>query len=136
MGVLRGHALAFHKVGYRDGSGKCDIVASENRTVYGALFMLAEAELPALDVHEGVGEGYERRATRILNERGHPIDAWTYVATRTDPSLRPYTWYKRHVLEGAREARLPLAYLHMIELTAAIEDPDAERARGELSLYG
>jgi len=98
--------------------------------------MLAEAELPALDVQEGVGEGYERRATRILNERGHPIDAWTYVATRTDPSLRPYTWYKRHVLEGAREARLPLAYLHMIELTAAIEDPDAERARGELSLYG
>lgn len=136
VGVLGSHALAFHKISTKDGSGKCDIVESENETVYGALFEIAEAELPDLDAYEGIGQGYERQTVEVEDSLGQYVEASTYVATSIDPSLRPYTWYKRHVLEGAREARLPLTYLRRIEEAEATEDPNTERASRELAIYG
>lgn len=133
IGILDSHALAFHKVSKKDGSGKCDIVNSENGTVYGALFKISETELPDLDDYEGNGKGYERRIVKAQDHSGQHVEAWTYVTTNIDPSFRPYTWYKRHVLEGAREAELPMEYLRLIE---AKEDPDTERASRELAIYG
>jgi gamma-glutamylcyclotransferase (GGCT)/AIG2-like uncharacterized protein YtfP len=135
LGTLANHALTFHKLSTKDGSGKCGIVPSAHATVYGALFKIAAAELPALDAHEGIGKGYERRTVRVQDSSGKYVEAWTYVATQINPGLRPFAWYKRHVLEGAREAKLPLGYLRLIEATEAIEDPDAERRSRELAIY-
>ena len=135
IGVLACHALAFHKVSSKDGSGKCDIVPSASKTVYGVLFRLAEPELPQLDAHEGVGEGYERRRVSVQDDSRRQVRAWTDIATRIDPRVHPDTWYKRHVLEGAREARLPLAYVQRIEAAAAVDDPDTARVSRELAIY-
>ena len=53
-----------------------------------------------------------------------------------DPELQPFTWYKRHVIEGAREADLPSAYIKTIENVAATEDDDKQRETQELAIYG
>lgn len=39
------------------------------------------------------------------------------------------------MLEGAREAKLPLAYIRLIEKVAAVEDSDTKRASRELVIY-
>ena len=58
-----------------------------------------------------------------------------YYATDIDPSLRPYHWYKRHVLIGARENNLPAEYIEHIEAIEAIDDPDKQRCSREIAIY-
>jgi gamma-glutamylcyclotransferase len=134
VAVLSGYALAFHKVS-KDGSGKCDVISSTGGSVYGALFKVNEADLLKLDEYEGNGKGYERRAVQVHELSGGIVDAHAYMATNIDPTLRPYTWYKRHVLEGAQDVGLPDAYLQIIRSAEAIEDPDIRRAARELAIY-
>ena len=134
-GILRGHLLAFHKVSTKDGSGKCDVVESISDKVLGVLFEINEAEKTKLDREEGLGSGYEEKSVTIIHESGERFAAFTYFATITDSSLKPYTWYKRHVMEGAKEAKLSFAYLTTLEGVAAIEDLDKRREAQELAIY-
>jgi gamma-glutamylcyclotransferase len=124
---LPGHRLHWHKVG-RDGSGKCDIVASEDPgdAVHGVLYSIAHAEKPRLDAAEGLGQGYDERRL-MLAHAGGAVEAWAYVATHVDPALRPFTWYRALVLAGAVEHGLPAAYAARIAATPALDDPDAQR---------
>jgi gamma-glutamylcyclotransferase len=41
--------------------------------------------------------------------------------------LRPHSWYKRFVLEGARQHRLPEGYIASIEAVPDAEDPNKDR---------
>jgi gamma-glutamylcyclotransferase len=52
-----------------------------------------------------------------------------YVAERShiQSELLPYTWYKRFVIEGARQHDLPAEYIARIEAMPATEDPDRTR---------
>ena len=134
-GVLRGHRLVFHKVS-NDGSGKCDVTESESDDVMGVLYEINEIEKLALDRVEGLNHGYDEKAVNVQLASGEVVSAVTYFATNTDPGLRPYTWYKRHVLEGAREAKLPSDYTSEIEKISAIEDSDKLREASELAIYG
>jgi gamma-glutamylcyclotransferase len=134
-GVLRGHRLVFHKVS-NDGSGKCDVTESESDDVMGVLYEINEIEKLALDRVEGLNHGYDEKAINVELTSGEVVSAVTYFATNTDPGLRPYTWYKRHVLEGAREANLPSEYTSVIEGISAIEDSDKLREASELAIYG
>ncbi|MDA2919255.1 gamma-glutamylcyclotransferase [Desulfobacterota bacterium AH_259_B03_O07] len=104
IGTLRNHTLAFHKVSKKDGSGKCDIVASDADNVIGVLFRIDASEKPVLDRFEGLGSGYDEKEVEIITSDGRRLAAITYYATDTDSSLKPYTWYVRHIVEGAREA--------------------------------
>lgn len=133
--TLRDHVLACHKISTNDGSGKCDIVACRGSVVLGVLFRIDRSDKRALDHIEGVGTGYREAAVRVLDTRGRPVDAFTYFATLTDPAMKPFTWYRRHVVEGARQARLPTEYIARIEAWPAVEDPDIQRARLELAVY-
>lgn len=131
---LGGHRLAWHKIG-RDGSAKCDVVAtgrSEN-TVWGVLFEIAAVERPLLDAAEGLGRGYEHRVATVLTGSG-PVAAGVYFATHVDPSLRPFDWYLGFVLAGAREHGLPASYLEQIQQVAAVVDPDPVRRETNLAL--
>ncbi|HEB96805.1 MAG TPA: gamma-glutamylcyclotransferase [Sedimenticola thiotaurini] len=135
VAVLPGHHLLFHKIG-RDGSAKCDAaVAGGGQRVIGVVFDIAAREKPLLDRKEGLGNGYEQKWVRLTGAGGDPLEAVTYYATHTDPALRPFHWYKSHVLLGAREHRLPAAYVARIEAVEAIDDPDGERHRRELAIY-
>lgn len=133
-GILAGHRLVFHKVS-KDGSAKCDVVESGSDRVRGVLFEIDEAEKEVLDRVEGLGAGYGQKTVEIRLQPAVHASAFTYFATNVDAGLRPYTWYKRHVLEGAREARLPHAHIEALERVTAIEDPNKEREARELAIY-
>lgn len=132
-GILEHFALAFRKKG-RDGSGKCDISSEPGSRVFGGLFRFPEDGLEVLDRIEGLGFGYERLSVEILvdNER---LQAHTYKATRIDPDAKPFTWYLRHVEEGAKALGLPEDYRARIRAVGAVRDDDSAREQEELSLY-
>ena len=115
-----------------DGSAKCNIIEGDG-DVHGVLFQMSEPDLLELDRYEG--KGYERRTVTVEDASGRPVEAYVYVAINIDPDILPFTWYKRHVIEGAREANLPADYVRQLESVAAVEDPDTARAARELALY-
>jgi hypothetical protein len=134
--ALPAHELRFHKIG-RDGSGKCDAfhTGSAHNTVLGVLYQLAREEKPLLDRVEGLGNGYREDTVTVYCHDGQPEQCFCYFATHTDNSLAPYTWYKRHVLVGAREAALPPAYIGKIARVQALRDPDGERDKTQLAIH-
>jgi hypothetical protein len=127
-----GRRLAFAKRG-RDGSGKCTAIeATNDRVVWGAIYQLTPSDkrnLAAVEV------GYHEQPLML------PIDGvqrlgFTYLADQeqVDESLRPYHWYKRLVLAGAREHGFPADYIAAIEGSIALDDPNAERCAKEETL--
>ena len=108
-GVARapGFALRIDKLG-ADGSAKANLHAAPDRDaeVWGAVYGIDVAHWPDLDACEG---GYARVA----------IDVWigrvrtrvqTYQSDLLTPDPVPLDWYKRLMVEGAREHGLPAAW--------------------------
>ena len=128
---LRAHVLRFHKVGFRDGSGKCNAFATGIVTdvVWGAVYNLDAAEKHRLDRAEGLGCGYVEKIVEVESTSGQ-ISATTYVAspdaTRSD--LTPYVWYKDFVVAGAVEHGLSREYIDAIRAVVAVDDPNKARA--------
>lgn len=127
VGELRGYELKWHKRS-TDGSGKCDVVPAndENQIVYGVLFEISASEKSKLDEAEGLGNGYEEKQVQVVFA-GKPRTVTLYAATKTDSSLKPYTWYKAFVVAGAKEHKLPGEYIRQLEAVEATEDPNRER---------
>ena len=134
-GRLDGYVLTFNKISDKDGSGKCGIVKSPGNHVFGMLFDVDEAEKKLLDRIEGLGYGYNQKTVKINRDSGGVLRAYTYIPTAIDALLRPFSWYKRHVLEGAKEANLPPWYVDRIHAIEADKDPDTARERSELRIY-
>jgi AIG2-like family len=134
VGILKGYKLRWHKIS-TDGSGKCDaaLTGALDAEIYGVLYKIALAEKSKLDKAEGLGKGYEERNV-VIDCKGVPVTAQMYYATKIDPSLKPWSWYKEYVVAGAREHGLPPAYVAMIETTEAVQDPDTERHDKEMAL--
>jgi hypothetical protein len=140
LATLAGHELRFHKRSKKDGSGKGNAFATgdDASAVIGVLFSFNPAERLALDEAEGAGYGYEATTVTVIDQAGQPRDALTYLATPNviDEGLNPYTWYKDHVLIGAREHQLQADYVATwIEAVEAVEDPDRERDRTERATH-
>lgn len=136
IGELRGHRLAFHKFSHVDFSAKCDAYATGDPadSVIGVLYELHANEKPLLDSIEGVGNGYEEK--RVTVDTGaSAIAAYLYSATHIDPDVKPFSWYKEHVMRGAREHELPDDYLNFLEHFESIADPQRDRHLSELGIY-
>jgi gamma-glutamylcyclotransferase len=99
-GILHGHRIKFHKVGFRDGSAKCDAFATGDAKdfIAGVLYEISPDHRELLDREEGLGQGYELKAVRIKSTSGQDVTAFTYYATKIDPTLKPFNWYKHHVI--------------------------------------
>jgi len=134
--TLNNHALRFHKAG-KDGSGKCNAFETGNPKdfVMGALFEICSGEKPALDQAEGLGFGYDEKMVLLTDGSGGRVEALTYYATSINEVLKPYSWYKHHVLVGARESVLPLPYVAEVQLIASWEDPDRERDARQRAIH-
>lgn len=134
IGILRSHQLVWHKISI-DGSGKCDVIASNapDAAVHGVVYAIDEAEKATLDRAEGLGNGYAERQV-VVEVGGEPIYAAMYYATRTDPNLKPYSWYKAHVLAGAYEHALPTEYIAALEAVEVLQDQDVIRHTKEMAL--
>ncbi|MEO6203549.1 MAG: gamma-glutamylcyclotransferase family protein [Nitrospirales bacterium] len=115
VATLVGHRLAFHKVS-KDRSGKCDAqyTGSPEDKVIGVVFEVSESEKLSLDKAEGLGTGYDEKHVEVVTSERRTLDAQMYFATHIDPSLKPYHWYKKHVLVGAQENNLPPGYIAQI----------------------
>lgn len=137
VATLPGHRLVFHKKSETDRSAKCDAYPTldSNEVVIGILFELDRSEKLLLDCAEGLGVGYEDRAIGVFLEDESLYEAFAYFAICIDPSLKPYHWYKEHVLRGAVENSLPERYINSIQCVESIDDPNSKRAIHELSIY-
>jgi hypothetical protein len=102
--LLSGHELYFHKIG-QDGSAKCDAFETENNAdaVRGVIFDMAAVHKSDLDRIEGLGKGYGKKAVELVTSSGEIFHAYTYYATLIDATIKPYHWYKHHVIIGAME---------------------------------
>lgn len=123
---LDGYELKFHKVGWRDGSGKCNIVPSENR-VHLAVFEILEAERSILDQLEGVGWGYN--TVEIEIEKFGVCSTYIADPGSIDETVLPIDWYKEMVRLGCVAHGFPRPYARAVETVSAIEDADERRAR-------
>jgi cation transport regulator ChaC len=123
--VLRDYCLKFNKRSTKDCSGKANIEPFVGSEVWGVLYSIPDAHLDNLI--KGEGPGYAPETKRVEVGDGSTVDAKTFIAV----TLRPYSWYKRFLVEGARKHRLPAAYIASLEAMEAVEDPDPERDRKE-----
>ena len=131
------HQLKFHKKSKKDGSAKCDVfyTGNDEHVVHGVVFEINEDDKETLDRCEGCGSGYEEKTVTLELVDGDTIEAFTYYATNIDPSLKPFHWYKEHVIRGAKEHSLPDDYVRMIQQVESFDDPDKERHIKEMSIY-
>ena len=137
VAMLKSHELRFHKVSKKDGSAKCDILktVTPDKQVVGVVFDIDEKEKDALDRKEGLCYGYEQKNVEVVTAEGEKIKVFTYIATNTDEKLKPYHWYKEHVIRGAKENNLPEQYIKIIENIESIADPDKARHNKEMEIY-
>jgi len=136
IATLKEHRLRFHKKS-RDGSGKCDAehTANPDDYVIGVVFIMSASDKKELDRKECLGFGYEEKTVTVVLENGTQIEASAYYAVETDATLNPWSWYKKHVLRGARENNLPHDYISIIEKIESSPDPDMDRHEQELAIY-
>lgn len=130
--AVAGMALRFHKRGYRDFSGKCNIVGDGDRSIYVAIYDIPLAEMRWLDHHEGAGAGYDRTLIEVAGFG----DCVTYQATAAhiDDTLRPFTWYKTLVLAGCQKLAFPNSYVEAIRAIPAVRDLDSDRHNTHMQL--
>lgn len=134
--ALKNHDLRFHKVG-RDGSAKCDafFTGSNSEAVKGVVFDIDPKDVITLDKAEGLGKGYKKKTMQVTNSAGHWLEVFMYVATNINDSLLSFSWYKHHVLVGAKSVGLPSGYIARIQSIKAIKDPDKAREQRELAVH-
>jgi len=136
VSTLFQHELKFHKIG-KDGSAKCDARETNNpdHFVVGVVFDIHVSEKYLLDQKEGLGFGYEEKPVLLVSGTGKTIEATTYYATDINSNLKPYHWYKEHVMRGANEHGLPDTYIQNIANIVSIDDPNLTREETELIIY-
>ncbi len=131
VAALRGHQMRFHKKS-KDGSGKADAYRTDSPfdVVWGVVLKVNEEDKARLDTAEGLGHGYLERVVDVTERSGRSYAASMYYADMQaiDSSLRPYSWYLRLVLEGARAHNLPPEYIDSLEAVETSEDSVPERA--------
>ncbi len=130
--LLTGYRLAFNKAS-TDGSGKANVERHEGAQVWGVLYSIPDADLAVLDEGE---RGYRRQQLPVRLTDNTNVTAWVYLAKKpsNDAPLRPYTWYKRFLVEGAREHALPAEYIALLANIDAAQDTDRARDRRKRAL--
>ncbi len=135
VATLPGYQLKFHKAG-RDGSAKCDIVPGQQQSVvHGVVYRISAIDKTELDRYEGLGKGYDASLMTVFDQDQQALEVNLFVATHTNPRLKPFHWYKQHVLVGATENKLPDHYIRQIQQVESIADANSDRQRKELSIY-
>lgn len=97
---------------------------------------LRTAKKTALDRAEGLGNGYNETTLVFTDANNSNYQAQIYLADNNsiDNELRPNDWYKRFILTGATQNKLPQDYIDSIEAIVSIADPDKEREQRNLRI--
>lgn len=137
VATLAFHRLRFHKVSKKDDSGKCDAEETKNPDdrVIGVVYEISDNEKSRLDGKERLGFGYDEKEVKVVTDDGEFFACLMYFATDVDAVLKPYCWYKQHVLTGACENELPSGYIDAIRAIETVDDPNTTRREHELRIY-
>jgi len=128
---LEGHRLAFTLPDAEWRGGVADLVESHGDEVWGALYRLADADLPPLDAYEGFdpqgpaeSNDYVRRKIRLTSAPPDILqaEAWTYSVREPRGHVAPSALYRDALIEGAIERGLPAAYIETMR--RAFAGPD------------
>ncbi|GEP09434.1 gamma-glutamylcyclotransferase family protein [Methylobacterium gnaphalii] len=103
-GRLNGHRFIIMKEGY------ASVIRARGSTVWGVLWDLSLADVPALDRYEGVAGGLYVKASQSVTTPGGVRRALIYFGRSTAPGL-PRPGYLEDVLAAAQAAQLPGPYL-------------------------
>jgi len=114
-----GWRLSLGKRG-RDGSGKATLIEAPEAFVWGVVYAIDLRDWRRLDRFE---RGYARISVQVAWEREQRVAAITYVAPETAPDPTAFGWYKRLIVDGAREHGLPAAYIAELEQLPERDDP-------------
>ena len=107
----------------QDGSGKCNITKTENEksVVHGVLFSIPENEKNDLTNAEGANSnqpsGYKIIDDFVVRTEKGDKKTVSYIATGTDTddkTRQPFDWYKKQVVQGAKDYKLPSWYIEKI----------------------
>jgi len=133
---LPGYQLTFRKFG-SDGSSKCTIepVPTRDINTVGVIYRIPAEQRYTLDRIEGNGFGYESQTVQVVTQDERKLDAFVYIGNDLVEEALPYSWYKQHVLIGAREHGIVDAYIDKICAVPSIDDPNEQRQRQELAIY-
>lgn len=104
--------------------------------VWGVLFDFDASQKNLLDQAERLGHGYDEFAAAVESEDGQQDKALLYIAASShiDNTRQPYSWYKRFVIEGARQHDIPKDYVDFLDSFQAREDPDRARDARERAI--
>lgn len=135
VGYITGHSLKFHMKS-TDGSAKADAHKTDDPEdkVWGTVISINKADKMRLDGYEDLGSAYTEKQVMVCLGDGLQAKAWVYVAcnNRIKAHLKPYCWYHRYVLEGAKENGLPNIYIQAIEAVVCETDKDVVRRNKNL----
>lgn len=114
------HRLLFNMLA-EDGERYANL-ACPGAGVFGVIYSLRSEALKVLDSYE---TGYERRSVVVTDQHGVAIEATTYMAIpeQTVAAGTPNAKYLNVILRGARQHRLPEAYLREIKTSAGGTHP-------------
>lgn len=104
QGRLHRHRFIIMRAGY------ASVVRDGRRTVWGVLWELAPADVPALDRYEGVAGGLYVKASQPVATAGGVKRALIYLGRSTAFGV-PRPGYLDAVVTAGAAARLPSAYL-------------------------
>lgn len=125
--LLADYRLLFNKKSAKDGSGKANVEPYVGGKVWGVLYTVSDNDLKLLDAGE---VGYSK--TKLPVQVGEAsAEVWVYLdsSPSQDPALRPYTWYTRFLVEGAKEHAISPEYVATLEQIEAIQDKNEKRDR-------
>lgn len=131
-GAIAHYTLRFHKRGYRDFSGKCNLIQQREKTAYVAIYDIDKSEVPLLDDAEGAGAGYDR--TRITVDGFGDCMIYLAASEHIDDSLLPFSWYKALVIAGCERLAFPSFYIKRIRAVADVRDLECDRHNLHMNL--
>lgn len=130
---IKGYKLKFHKRSSKDGSGKANILDTNNSEdiIWGIVVCIDKSDKTKLDRIEGLGYGYEEKSLIVTLENNEEIKTTAYVATNDyiDDNLKPFDWYYNFVVAGAKENNFDIDYIKNIEKVEFDIDPDESRRK-------
>jgi gamma-glutamylcyclotransferase (GGCT)/AIG2-like uncharacterized protein YtfP len=95
--------------------GYASVVRDPRRSVWGVVWDLALADMPALDRYEGVAGGLYTKVQQSVLTGAGPRRALVYIGRDAAPG-RPRLCYMEAVLAAAKAAGLPDSYLREIRI--------------------
>ncbi len=137
---LPGYKLYFHSHSFHDCSGKCNIVPNlqKNAVVYGVLYEISAQDKVLIEDEVKIGQANQAAELMVfpvagllrsanINQSGQKV--LTHVACKENiyQDLVPFSWYKKRVIQGAREHHLPKEYISLLEQYACAQDPNLQR---------